>query len=98
MNYLKNRALFSLNLWVNNEKIPTHVHEKSRSKKLKLFSKILLTIAKTWFIMVNVVRARVLAAHICESGGTGRRARLRGVWIHRTGSSPVSRTTKASLR
>ena len=29
----------------------------------------------------------------CESGGTGRRARLRGVWIHRTGSSPVSRTT-----
>ena len=28
----------------------------------------------------------------CESGGTGRRARLRGVWIHRTGSSPVSRT------
>ena len=30
----------------------------------------------------------------CESGGTGRRARLRGVWILRTGSSPVSRTTK----
>ena len=30
----------------------------------------------------------------CESGGTGRRARLRGVWIHRTGSSPVSRTNK----
>ena len=29
---------------------------------------------------------------ICESGGTGRRARLRGVWLHRTGSSPVSRT------
>ena len=34
---------------------------------------------------------------ICESGGTGRRARLRGVWLHRTGSSPVSRTKKASL-
>ena len=33
----------------------------------------------------------------CESGGTGRRARLRGVWIHRTGSSPVSRTTKEHL-
>ncbi len=30
----------------------------------------------------------------CESGGTGRRARLRGVWFYRTGSSPVSRTTK----
>ena len=29
-----------------------------------------------------------------ESGGTGRRARLRGVWLHRTGSSPVSRTKK----
>ena len=29
---------------------------------------------------------------LCESGGTGRRARLRGVWLHRTGSSPVSRT------
>ena len=27
-----------------------------------------------------------------ESGGTVRRARLRGVWLHRTGSSPVSRT------
>ena len=33
----------------------------------------------------------------CESGGTGRRARLRGVWIHRTGSSPVSRTPKEHL-
>ena len=32
---------------------------------------------------------------ICESGGTGRRARLRGVWLHRTGSSPVSRTKKS---
>ena len=29
-----------------------------------------------------------------ESGGTGRRARLRGVWFIRTGSSPVSRTKK----
>ena len=27
-----------------------------------------------------------------ESGGIGRRARLRGVWYPRTGSSPVSRT------
>ena len=38
---------------------------------------------------------------ICESGGTGRRARLRGVWASHTGSSPVSRTkkrTKRSLR
>ena len=34
----------------------------------------------------------MLRKAICESGGTGRRARLRGVWIHRTGSSPVSRT------
>ena len=33
----------------------------------------------------------------CESGGTGRRARLRGVWIHRTGSSPVSRTITSTL-
>ncbi len=29
---------------------------------------------------------------IRESGGIGRRARLRGVWFYRTGSSPVSRT------
>ena len=28
----------------------------------------------------------------CGSGGTGRRARLRGVWFYRTGSIPVSRT------
>ena len=30
----------------------------------------------------------------CGSGGTGRRARLRGVWFYRTGSIPVSRTRK----
>ena len=30
----------------------------------------------------------------CGSGGTGRRARLRGVWFYRTGSIPVSRTNK----
>ena len=35
---------------------------------------------------------------ICESGGTGRRARLRGVWLHRTGSSPVSRTKQIRVR
>ena len=29
-----------------------------------------------------------------ESGGIGRRARLRGVCLRRTGSSPVSRTRK----
>ena len=29
---------------------------------------------------------------ICESGGIGRRARLRGVWLCHTGSIPVSRT------
>ena len=28
------------------------------------------------------------------SGGTGRRARLRGVWFYHTGSTPVSRTNK----
>ena len=31
---------------------------------------------------------------ICESGGIGRRARLRGVWLCHTGSIPVSRTIK----
>ena len=30
----------------------------------------------------------------CERAGTGRQARLRGVCLWRTGSSPVSRTTK----
>ncbi len=34
---------------------------------------------------------------IRESGGTGRRARLRGVWFYRTGSSPVSRTNSRLL-
>ena len=45
--------------------------------------------------MVNVAGDELeclLLLKKCESGGTGRRARLRGVWIHRTGSSPVSRT------
>ncbi len=32
--------------------------------------------------------------NICESGGIGRRARLRGVWLCHTGSIPVSRTKK----
>ena len=27
-----------------------------------------------------------------EDGGTGRRVRLRGVWLHRAGSSPALRT------
>ena len=31
----------------------------------------------------------------CGSGGTGRRARLRGVWFYRTGSIPVSRTIRS---
>ena len=45
--------------------------------------------------MVNVAGDELeclLLSEKSESGGTGRRARLRGVWIHRTGSSPVSRT------
>ena len=45
--------------------------------------------------MINVAGDELeclLLSEKCESGGTGRRARLRGVWIHRTGSSPVSRT------
>ena len=29
-----------------------------------------------------------------EDGGTGRRVRLRGVWLHRAGSSPALRTKK----
>ena len=45
--------------------------------------------------MINVAGDELeclLLSEKSESGGTGRRARLRGVWIHRTGSSPVSRT------
>ena len=29
---------------------------------------------------------------LCEGGGIGRRARLRGVWLHRASSSLVPRT------
>ena len=36
----------------------------------------------------NIIARRDLRG----SGGTGRRARLRGVWFYRTGSIPVSRT------
>ena len=35
---------------------------------------------------------RSISKNIRGSGGTGRRARLRGVWFYRTGSIPVSRT------
>ena len=44
--------------------------------------------------MYNIYRCGDCRRQSCESGGTGRRARLRGVWLHRTGSSPVSRTKK----
>ena len=43
--------------------------------------------------MYNIICCRECGGRR-ESGGTGRRARLRGVWLHRTGSSPVSRTKK----
>ena len=56
------------------------------SKNPKKLSKNLLTNHFVCGIIYMLRKA------ICESGGTGRRARLRGVWIHRTGSSPVSRT------
>ncbi len=29
---------------------------------------------------------------LCEGGGTGRRVRLRGVWLIRVGSSPILHT------
>ena len=67
-------------------------------KKLKIFQKIskkVLTFQNGWYIMINVAGDELECLPLsgkCESGGTGRRARLRGVWIHRTGSSPVSRT------
>ena len=56
------------------------------SKNPKKLSKNLLTNRFVCGIIYMLRKA------IRESGGTGRRARLRGVWIHRTGSSPVSRT------
>ena len=68
---------------------------KKSFKKLKEIFKKVLTFQKSWYIMINVAGDELeclLLLEKCESGGTGRRARLRGVWIHRTGSSPVSRT------
>ena len=68
---------------------------KKSFKKLKEIFKKVLTFQKRWYIMINVAGDELeclLLLEKCESGGTGRRARLRGVWIHRTGSSPVSRT------
>ena len=68
---------------------------KKSLKKLKEIFKKVLTFQKRWYIMINVAGDELeslLLSEKCESGGTGRRARLRGVWIHRTGSSPVSRT------
>ena len=34
-----------------------------------------------------------LQKQICDHGGTGRRVRLRGVWLYHPGSSPGDRTT-----
>ncbi len=44
------------------------------------------------------LRKLITASEFCESGGTGRRARLRGVWFFHTGSSPVSRTKATALQ
>ena len=53
------------------------------------FIKKCLTNAHRFDIIPNVPKRTT-----CESGGIGRRARLRGVCLRRTGSSPVSRTRK----
>ena len=71
------------------------------SKKFEKILKKVLTFRKGWYIMINVAGDELeslLLSEKSESGGTGRRARLRGVWIHRTGSSPVSRTKDCFLR
>ena len=47
-----------------------------------------------WFAIIGNVPSE---QKICESGGIGRRARLRGVCLRRTGSSPVSRTRRGFL-
>ena len=57
---------------------------EKKAKKLKLGIDFLKEMG------YNNQRRRELC--VCESGGTGRRARLRGVWFYHTGSSPVSRT------
>ena len=48
-----------------------------------------------WFAIIGNVPSE---QEICESGGIGRRARLRGVCLRRTGSSPVSRTRRGFLQ
>ena len=70
-------------------------------KKYKIFQKISKNFKKPIDIFEDIVYNNIRRkgndlseTNKCESGGTGRRARLRGVWLHRTGSSPVSRTTK----
>ena len=64
---------------------------RPREKLIKKKSFFKKAIDKPTLVMYNVRVAQATSVS-CESGGTGRRARLRGVWLHRTGSSPVSRT------
>ncbi len=67
-------------------------HIKTKNYNLRNIIKN-LKFPLTKHILCDILLFVAESNRICESGGTGRRARLRGVWIHRTGSSPVSRTT-----
>ena len=74
------RILRGISRW----QIEKGLKKKTVEKNKNIFEKPL---DKSAIIVYNTICSR-------ESGGTGRRARLRGVWFIRTGSSPVSRTTK----
>ena len=65
---------------------------KALKKSLKKLKKSLDKLKNCCYNMIRALWESKLNKTKCESGGTGRRARLRGVWFHRTGSIPVSRT------
>ena len=61
------------------------------TKFFEIFSKNLLT-SIPHYVIITLVELRNSKKQISECAGIGRQARLRGVCLRRTGSSPVTRT------
>ena len=72
-------------------KIIAIIHIFHKIKKIKIFSKKVLTFLRKAVIIYLVKRTTAKATKKCRSGGIGRRAGFRCLWSQdRVGSSPIS--------
>ena len=72
-------------------KIIAIIHIFHKIKKIKIFSKKVLTFLRKAVIIYLVKRTTAKTTKKCRSGGIGRRAGFRCLWSQdRVGSSPIS--------